>query len=351
MNPRIIGALVAKDFALYFRNRFFAVITILGLVFYVLVYFLMPQSVDERLEIGLYAPELPPSFEQAQGQGLRFELTGSEQLIKDAVIEGQFLAGVVLPPDYLDAVVAGRAPKVSIYFASDAPEEVKDAVQVLIRELTYLQTGQAPAFRVSEVVLGPDLVGIQIPPRDRLRPLLAVFLIMTETFGLATLITEEVQRRTITALRVTPMTALDLFTAKGIIGTCLAFGQGALFMAVVGGMQTQPLVVIVALLAGAIMVTGIGFLIASLAKDMMSVLAWGVLAFMIFSIPAVSVLFPGTLTGWVKAIPSFYLVDTVYRAANFDSGWGDLWYNLTLFLAFNVVIVWAGVIALRRRFR
>lgn len=34
MNLRIIGALVSKDFSLFFRNRFFAVITVLGLITY-----------------------------------------------------------------------------------------------------------------------------------------------------------------------------------------------------------------------------------------------------------------------------------------------------------------------------
>ena len=77
----------------------------------------------------------------------------------------------------------------------------------------------------------------QIPPRDRLRPLLAVLIVIFETFGLANLISEEVERGTIRALLVTPMTVKDLFIAKGIIGVGLAFIQGVLFLAIVGGMN------------------------------------------------------------------------------------------------------------------
>ena len=47
MNWRIIGALASKDFTLFFRNRFIGIVTILGLVFYILFYFLMPRTVDE----------------------------------------------------------------------------------------------------------------------------------------------------------------------------------------------------------------------------------------------------------------------------------------------------------------
>ena len=56
MNLRTISALVNKDYRLYFRNRFFAIITILGIVVYLIIYFVMPKTVDENLEIGLHAP-------------------------------------------------------------------------------------------------------------------------------------------------------------------------------------------------------------------------------------------------------------------------------------------------------
>jgi len=56
------------------------------------------------------------------------------------------------------------------------------------------------------------------------------------------------------------------------------------------------------------------------------------------------------ISGWVKAIPSYYLVDAVHRAANFGSGWGEVWQSLLMLLGFDVAFVWVGVMALRRRF-
>ena len=72
------------------------------------------------------------------------------------------------------------------------PEEIKDAVEVMIRELAYQQTGQVLTIEITEEILGTDMAGMQIPPRDRIRPLFAILLIMMETFGLANLISEEV---------------------------------------------------------------------------------------------------------------------------------------------------------------
>ena len=60
MNWRIIGTLIAKDFSLFFRSKLFTALTILGVVMFIVIYFVMPKSVSETYAIGLYAPDLPP---------------------------------------------------------------------------------------------------------------------------------------------------------------------------------------------------------------------------------------------------------------------------------------------------
>ena len=155
--------------------------------------------------------------------------------------------------------MAGQKPRIKAYFGSDVPPEYKDAVELLIKEIIFEQTGHELDIEVSEEILGPDMAGMQIPPRNRIRPMLAVLLLIFETFGLASLITEEVERRTIQALLVTPVSIQGFFVSKGITGISLAFVQAVLFMGVTGGLNNHPLIVIVTLLLGSIMVTGIGF--------------------------------------------------------------------------------------------
>ena len=351
MSFRIIKALVAKDLSLFFRNRFYALITVLGIVTYITIYLVMPSSVDERLEIGLYAPVVPPVFEQISEEGVEIEPVESKEALVEAVIEGRYAAGVELPADIMEKFASGQKPQVTLYFTADAPEEVKDAVEFLIRELAYLQTGQPLSIETSTEILGRDMLGEQIPTRDRMRPLFALALIMFETMGLASLISEEVEQGTAEALLVTPTRVGDLFAAKGLTGVGLAFAQAVFFMAIVGGISSQPLIILTSLLLGAVLVTGAGFLIASLSKDMMSVMAWGVVVIIIFVIPAFGIMFPGTISGWVKAIPSYYLADTIHQAANFGAGWGDVWPNLLILLGFNLVIVWGGIMALRSKFQ
>jgi ABC-2 type transport system permease protein len=70
-------------------------------------------------------------------------------------------------------------------------------------------------------------------------------------------------------------------------------------------------------------------------KDMLSVMAWGILAMILLGIPSFGVIFPGTMTGWAKLIPSYYLADTVHQVVNFGAGWSQVSNNLLLLLAWD----------------
>jgi len=351
MNLRAISALVDKDYRLYFRNRFFAIITVLGIVAYLVIYCVLPKTVDENLEIGLYAPSLPPALGEIEEEGLVIKPADSEDTLKTGVTEGDYVAGISLTADFVEQLLAGNKPRVSVYFASDTPPEIRDSVGVIISEIAYQISGQSLAIDITEEILGPDMLGQQIPPRNRMRSLIAILLIVMETLGLATLISEEIARRTINALLVTPMTVKELFVAKGFTGISMSFIQAVLFMAIVGGLNRQPLLMLTALLLGSGMVVGISFLIASVSKDMMAVMGTGILGLIILMIPAFGVMFPGMVTGWVRIVPSYYLIDTIHGASNFNAGWSDNWLNLLIVLGFDIAIALIGIMVLRRKFR
>jgi ABC-type multidrug transport system permease subunit len=49
--------------------------------------------------------------------------------------------------------------------------------------------------------------------------------------------------------------------------------------------------------------------------------------------------------------PSYYLVDTLNRAVNYNAGLGDNWYNLLVLLAFDGLFILLGAKAIRRRIK
>ncbi|MBM4458420.1 MAG: ABC transporter permease [Chloroflexi bacterium] len=350
MKWHTIPPLVVKDLTLFFRNRFFAFITILGLAGYAGIYLAMPGRVDELIELGLYAPSTAAAVVKIlEDEGVSFQTASSVEALKQAVRDKHVAAGISLPDGMIEQMAAGRKPTVEIFLASDSLQDTRDAMVAIVESLALWLSGNPLNITVNEATLGPDMAGAQIPPRDRMLPLFAVVVLMMETLGLASLIAEEVQTGTLRGLLITPLGVGELFLAKGATSLLMTFTQAALLMLIIGGLKNQPLIILTALLLGGLMVTGVGFLLASVGKDMLSVMGWGILAIVLLGVPAFGVMFPGTVTGWAKIIPSHYLADTIHQVANFGAGWEPVWRNLLILLGIDVVLFWLGAFVLRRK--
>lgn len=352
MDAQMLAALLRKDLILYFSNRFFAFITVLALLFYTATYFLMPADVDETLEMAIFAPNLPASFiNQLEEGGVVLARMESVEMLKTAVAAGDQEVGIVLPADFAQNLATGGTETAQVYFNANFPDEFKELYIAFLHELGFMFSGRPLNIEVHEEILGVDRAGNQIPYRERMLPLFAVFILIMEMMGLASLIASEVESGTLSALLVTPLRLEGLFMAKGIFGVSLAFVQVLLLMLITGGLSQQPVLIVCALLLGATMVTGLGFLIASVAKDLMSVMGWSFLGILLLALPAFAVLIPGLMTSWVKVLPSFYLVNTVYQVSNYGWGWADAGSDLLMLLLFALLFLGLGVFTLRRRFQ
>ncbi len=350
MKTQALGALLRKDFLLYFSNRFFGVVTVLGLVAFGVIYFLMPAQLESRLELGLYWPGLPTALEaRLESEGVAWYPAASEADLRQAVLDGTIPAGYAFPADALERLRRGELVPVTLYIAADLPPEYRTIYAVVLDELIFSLTGQTLSLESQLEVLGPDLAETPLTPRQRTLPLFAVIILMIECIGLANLISAEIEARTAQALLVTPLTVEGFFLSKTLFGTTFAFAQAMLLMLVVGGLSAQPLLLTVSLLLGALLITGAAFLVAAVGRDMLSVLGWGMMGLLILLLPGFTVLLPGLSTPWSRFIPSYYLVDTVHRVMNFGATWGDVAGNLALLALSAAGLFVLGVFALRRR--
>lgn len=352
MNWRMISTLVYKDVSLLFRNRLFAPVTLGLLVSCVTVYFFMPGSVDETLRVGFYSPKASPVFiELMEKEGLIIQEMKSENSLKHAIDDGQYAIGIVSSGNLREKHRGGKNRRLMIYFDAGFPEELQSAVITLLQEVTYVINGQPMNIEADHKILGNDMTGMQVPLRKRLLPLFALFILMTETMGVATLIAEEREWHTLKALLITPLRIEGFMLSKGLSGIGVAFSQVVLVMAVIGGLRHQPFLVLGTLLSGSVLITGIGFMMAAFGKDMLSVSAWGLLALLILGIPSFVVLLPGVISGWVKFIPSFYLIDTLHQVVNLNADWRMVWPNLLMTFAFGSCFLWIGTMVLWRKLR
>ncbi|MBT8249459.1 MAG: ABC transporter permease [Acidimicrobiia bacterium] len=349
----IIGTIVAKDLKEFTRDRFYMVITVVGLAFYVLIFWVMPDTVDETIELGMVNNAAAGFFEQVADQGLEVAFYPTEDALRTAIEEGDDVSlGLSFPDDFVATVTGGGSSTVTVYVTGEVPPEVRSTVSALVRELGYLAAGEQPLVSQpteAEVILGVDRAGDQISLREQMRPLFVFFVLLIEMMALGTLVAGEIHSRTVTAILATPARVSDFLIAKGISGTLLAFVQGLILVALIQSFGSQPALVVLALLLGSIMAAGFGLMAGSIGRDFITIVFWSMLILIPLIIPAIAVMFPGTAAAWIKAIPSYPLVDIIVGATAFDQGFGDLAGSLLALAGWCVLVFLAGWVILRRR--
>ena len=357
----IVWAIVRKDLREYSRERFFVVITVLSIVIYGIAFWLMPNNVDESFTVGIRQTGMDEVFAAAMGdQGAGIELVQFESIealeaalgMGAAEPEEPLAIGLAFPDDFLQRVAAGQQTTVRVYVDANVPVEIQRAMNSFVREIAYALSGNPLPVADPDrevIVLGEDRVGDQVPFREKIRPLFAVLALVIETFALSSLIATEIQARTVTAVLVSPTRVSDFLAAKGILGTGMAFAQAVLLLLIIGSFANQPLILLCAVLLGAVLVTGFGLIAGSAGKDFIETLFYGMTFMIPLMIPAIAVLFPGTAAVWVKVLPSYGLVQAVVQASAYNAGWLEVWPHLGTSLGWCVIAFAAGLVILKRK--
>ncbi len=401
----LLISVLKKDARVYSRNTIYLFLTILGLVVFVVVFWIVPDQVDEELPFAITPPlnelfaesrqallaagvpveaaaqlaELQAAFED---EGLQLIEFGSEEELKRAISgelvvyqteEGRFLVhdpesgedkpsgadrvslgvGISFPPAFFSDVVLGSKPQVTVFADAAVPDEIRGVMQGFVRELAFLLAGkELPVEMPAEetIILGHDRLGDQISMRARMRPLIAFFIMMMETFALASLISNEVLQRTVTALLVTPLRVGHFLMAKTIFGTILAMIQAIVVLALVGAFTTANwhLLLFIVFL-GSLLFTAVAMLVGSAGKDFIGQLMFSLLFLIPLMIPAFAVLFPGSVAAWVRVLPSYPIVRLLYDATVYETLWSDSFAAIGYAALWVLVIYMAGLFVLKRK--
>ena len=284
----VISAIVRKDLAEYGRDRLWAFLTVLVIVVVVVLFWILPDDVEEAINAGVSG--LEPSALAALGESeeglLPVGFTSESEL--RAVVAGEASAwvsggetvvvldgsdppagservdvsiGLAFPSDFLEATSAGRPSEVTVYVDGAVPDEIENAMTSLVREIAFGVAGEPLPVETAGVaqtfvVLGEDRAGNQVSARDGFRPIFVFLILMMEMFVMASLIAKEIQDRTVTAVLVTPATVGDVLAAKGIAGALSGLVQAVIVLLAINSLSPQPVLFLTLLLLGSVMISG-----------------------------------------------------------------------------------------------
>jgi len=380
----IVWSIVRKDLAEYGRDKLWAFLTVMVLVVVVVLFWLLPDDVNESISVGVSGLNDPSALAtlQAAEEGLLLVPFESAQDL-EAVVAGDAAAwhgdgytiaiandaadeppngaeristsiGIAFPEDFFATTAAGGSAAVTVYIDAAVPDEVETAMTSLVRELAYAAAGdELPVDTLAAdqifVVLGEDRVGNQASARDGFRPVFVFLILLMEMFVMASLIAKEIHDRTVVAVLVTPATIGDVLAAKGIVGVLSGMAQAVIVLIAIDSLAPQPALILMLMLLGAVMVSGTAMLAGSTGKDFMSTLFTGMLYMIPLMIPAFAALFPGTASAWVQAMPSYPLVQGLVNVSTYGDGWAETLPELGVLLAWCVGLFAIGWLVLKRK--
>ena len=378
----IVMSIVGRDFIEFSRAKLYMGLSIIGLVLYIAVFWLVPDTVNETVAIGLAHHGLGPLDAMlADGDGgldvvvmdsdadLRSVIAGervahraadgrmlvlrSDEPAPDGADRLALSVGISFPERFIETTVAGEPTTVNVYVNDDTPAEIRTAMRSMIREIAFMVAGSPLPVtepEADEVVLGVDRMGAQVSMRERMRPLLAFFVLMVETFALASLIASEITHRTVIAVVATPARPSDVLAAKSIHGILLAFAQAVVLLAAIGSFTAANwLPLSVAALIGAAMFTAIAMIAGASGRDFLGTLFYSMVFIVPLAIPAFSAIVPGSSPAWVRFVPSYGVMRMMVDVTSYGAGWGDILSPLLIALVWLVVLFAVGTITLSRK--
>jgi len=350
MNPRRVGVLLFREFVQGPKNFIFIFAVIVPLVMSLVMSLVFGTLFSDKPRLGI-ADGGDSQFTRSAAAMEAFTVQeyASESALKEATRIGAVDVGVSLPADFDAKVSSGQATAMVAYIWGESL--IKDRAVLAAAMAVWLRqiAGQKSPVEIVTTVLGTSSV---LPWEDRLLPMVVMMSVMFGGVMLpaSSLVTEK-QKRTLTALSVTPATMGDIYIAKGLMGVIVSTAMTLVILALNRALGSSAALLAGVLAFGTILAVEIGVLVGILVKDINSLFATVKSLGLLLYAPALIQMFP-QIPQWIAQIfPTYYVIQPVLEIAQRGANLADVAWQLGIL---SILILALGlVLALltRRRHR
>lgn len=350
MKLSCIKAIARKDAVQAMRNRLVLLALLSGVLFSA-VYYILPSTVEETFSLAIYGDsQLFGDISDLEEEGMEVGFFASEEEVKKAVGDGDYIVGIVYPEDVISQLMSGQKPHITLYFKSDQPEGVRTAIEYLMQlAIEYAVSGEEPLI-IKEEMLGEDLAGRHIPLSEQSIPMYVLMALIMEMWTISTLIVEESAAGTLKAVLVTPASPSDVIMAKGLVGISYSLSVAFAILILTWSIRGNLLVLFLGILLGGIMAVSLGLFLGSLTENVVGSYVYAGLPMLILLIPPLLIFLPDVSLSVVKVIPTYYMVNAFDQILNHGAGLAEVWKDFLVIAVCDVIFFMLGIYALRRRF-
>ena len=279
-------------------------------------------------------------------EGIQVTFPESAAALKTLVENNDLDGGLVLPAGFDGALQTGQMPNVQFFFGGQSLASNRVVLGVTMVDLIREVAGSPAPIDVETITVGE---GESVPIVSRLLPLIVLMAVLIAgALTPATSLVEEKEKRTLTALLVTPTRLSDVLIGKGALGFILAMATGVVTLALNGALGANPAALLLVLVLATLMAAEVGLMLGSFAKDTKALYTIWKSGAIVLVAPVVFFIWPN-LPQWIaKIFPTYYFLSPLFEIAIRGAGLADVWVELAIGFAVCAVLL-PGVHALGRR--
>lgn len=347
MSLKRVGILLGKEFLYGSKNYIFIFAIVAPIVISLMVTLIFGTFFADEPKLGIVDNGNSRLVAMIKGHdSVTTREYGNISDITRAVETGAVDIGIVFPDNFDSSVIAGEETEIIGYTWGESLAKNRTIIAVTITNLIREIAGQESPVNIETITLGDE---VSIPWNDRLLPFIVLMTVFLGGLMLpATSLITEKTKQTLDALVVTPTSIADVFTAKGLLGIILSVFMGILILTINQAFGTEPMILTLVLVLGAIMAAEIGLVLGTLVKDFTSLFAiWKFGGILLFA-PVFIYLFP-QIPEWIGRIfPTYYIVQPIVDISQRGGNWSDIAVNVLILIGIDLILIGVVVLTLKR---
>jgi len=346
MSLRRVAVLFGKELGRSPKNFFLVFAVVVPLVISFVVSLLLGSLFSDKPKLGI-ADEGASQVGRlvgASGAVARTEYASAGEL-RRAVETGAVDMGIVLPAGFDDGVARGEETSLTAYVWGQSLVKNRAILgATLVNSIIGLAGKEVPVEIVAKTLGSAK----SVPWEDRLLPLVAMLtIVIGGSMVPASSLVDEKQKRTLTALTVTPTSLEEVFLAKGLLGAAISLLMGIVILVINQAFGAQPFLLILVLALGAVMAASFGILLGALVKDINTLFATVKAIGILLYAPALVYLFP-QIPEWIGRIfPTYYMVAPIVEITQRGASWPGI--ALEVFILIGLILALFALIAIVAR--
>lgn len=333
MSIRRITALLYKELKYGSKSYFYIFAIVAPLSATLLLNLVFSSIFSEKSRLGIFNESNSQIVESLKNMGsMEIKEYSSEIELKDAVEAGSQDVGVVFQ----------GAKKITVYVWGESLLKNRIiAGSALINKIRDIFGNKAP-LDIITVSLGRKN---KVPWKDRFLPAIVLMAIFVSGFAVpSSSLVDEKQKRTITALMATPVTQIDIFIAKGLLGIITSIVMGTLILILNQAFKAHLGLIIFILFLGAIMAACFGLILGAFMKEISSVYAAIEGLGVIIYAPGILALFPQAPKWIGKIFPTYYVINPIMEITREGGSWASV--RADVFILIGIIAVFFMLVAL-----